>query len=172
MCFQNCIVYQNINLLYVYIYLYLYKYIYIIYIHPRIVEHILIKPYIFNIAVSFVLFLNKGQVHKKMNQAKVSITAKNNFSMQKVLSRTPNSYGDTDDMPFCNNFKFSMFYFTLEILYLSACRNYHKNYYRTKQIIEIYAFYPMKYHLYQQTVTRKSIYFMHLNRFLRSFHFQ
>ena len=88
-----------------------------------------------------------------MNQVKVSIKAKNNFSKKKLMSRTLNPYGGTDDMPFCNNLMFSKFISVLEILYLFACRKCQKNYYRTKQVTELYTFYPMKY---QQTATRKS----------------
>ena len=101
-----------------------------------------------------------------MNQVKVSIKAKNIFSKKKLLHRTPNPYGDTDDMPFCNNLKLSIFHSILEILYLFVCKNCPKKYFQTKQMIELYAFYSMKY---QQTFTRKSSYSKHLNRFLRSF---
>ena len=115
---------MSVNLLYIYIYIY-------------ILEHILITPFIFIIINSFVLFLSRWQVHGNIEHVKVSIKAKSNSSKKKLLTHALNPYEDIDDLPFCNNFKLSIFHSVLEIIYLFSYRKCQNIYYRTLSFMNL-----------------------------------
>ena len=121
---------MSINLLYICIHTYIHNYIYI---------NSLTYFHLYSI-LKFIscYFSIKGKYTKIMNQFKVSIKAKNTFfQIKKLMNYAPNPYGGSDDMPFCNNFKLSIFHSVLEIIYLFSYRKCQNIYYRTLSFMNL-----------------------------------
>ena len=91
-----------------------------VHVYMKIIEPILTKPFIFIIDIDVLLFFNTCQVNTIINNVKVSFNTKNNFPERKLMSRSPNTQGVANDLPFFSNVKLSIVSSILQILYLFA----------------------------------------------------